>query len=77
MEHAQMWNELKGFLVNNRNHAQKHGGRHCAQVGVLDTILEKMQQIDPAIQNKEIYYNGSDFNPANYGLAPKEVGAAE
>ncbi|HHB2038879.1 hypothetical protein [Bacillus cereus] len=85
MEHAQMWNELKDFLVANRDNARKFGGKFNKPSTVLDRVLERMQEIDPTITNEEIYYNGTEFHPENHDFLPKtnfriaskEAGAAE
>lgn len=71
MTSEQMWNELKGFLVANRDHARKTGGKYNAQSTTIDRVLEKMQELDPTITNEEIYFNGTEFYPENHNLLPK------
>jgi len=71
MTTEQMWEELKGFLVANRDKARNSGGKFNAQSTTLDCVLEKMQELDPTITNEEIYYNGTEFYPENYNLLPK------
>lgn len=64
MTKEQMWNELKLFLVNNRDRGRNVGGKFNSQSVTLDRVLEKMQELDPSITNEEIYYNGTEFHPS-------------
>lgn len=72
MTHEQMWAALLTWAVANRNHARNKGGKFNRVGGALDRVMEKMQELDPTITNEEIYYNGTEFHPHNYGFLPKE-----